>query len=108
MLLNVHIILYVYSENANMHLTHVEKVRINIMMHEFSGLEVVDKGCCGEGTYLWKLTCFPWQTPCADRQKYFYWDGYHPTEVVHAIIANKAYTSNLYSYPINIKDLAML
>ncbi|XP_057517884.1 GDSL esterase/lipase At1g33811-like [Amaranthus tricolor] len=72
------------------------------------GLEVVDKGCCGEGTYLWKLTCFPWQTPCADRQKYFYWDGYHPTEVVHAIIANKAYTSNLYSYPINIKDLAML
>jgi phospholipase/lecithinase/hemolysin len=47
---------------------------------------------------------------CSDRTKYAFFDGLHPTDVVNARLARKAYGSNSPDnvYPINVKKLAML
>ncbi|KAL2894297.1 hypothetical protein RDABS01_010206 [Bienertia sinuspersici] len=74
------------------------------------GLEEVEKGCCGVGRNNGQITCLPLQTPCQNRNKYLFWDSFHPTEVANVILAQKAYNSNpnLYAYPINIRQLAKL
>ncbi|OVA08078.1 Lipase [Macleaya cordata] len=74
------------------------------------GFEVFDKGCCGVGRNNGQITCLPLQQPCSDRQKYIFWDAFHPTEVANIVLAKKSYSSNSKSdvYPINIQKLAML
>lgn len=76
------------------------------------GLEVVDKGCCGAGNNVngGEITCLPFQNPCQDRNKYLFWDAFHPSEAVHILLAENAYNSESksHAYPINIKQLAML
>ncbi|KAL3845684.1 hypothetical protein ACJIZ3_003087 [Penstemon smallii] len=74
------------------------------------GFEVVDKGCCGVGRNNGQITCLPLQMPCDERQKYVFWDAFHPTETANILLAKKAYSSKSksYAYPINIQQLAML
>ncbi|KAF6167021.1 hypothetical protein GIB67_041276 [Kingdonia uniflora] len=74
------------------------------------GFEVVDKGCCGVGRNNGQITCLPLQRPCEERQKYTFWDAFHPTEAANIILANISFVSkSKYDvYPINIKQLAML
>ncbi|KAE9461965.1 hypothetical protein C3L33_06126, partial [Rhododendron williamsianum] len=47
---------------------------------------------------------------CEDRDDYVFWDGFHTSEAVNKIIANKSYTSISPDgvYPINIAQLAKL
>ncbi|KAF0901847.1 hypothetical protein E2562_006473 [Oryza meyeriana var. granulata] len=47
---------------------------------------------------------------CSDRTKYAFFDGLHPTDVVNARLARKAYGSNSPDevYPINVKKLSKL
>ncbi|CAO2837652.1 unnamed protein product [Amaranthus hypochondriacus] len=74
------------------------------------GLEEVETGCCGVGKNNGQITCLPLQTPCENRNKYLFWDAFHPTEVANIILAKKAYSSKSksFAYPINIQQLAML
>ncbi|XP_051129833.1 GDSL esterase/lipase At1g33811-like [Andrographis paniculata] len=76
------------------------------------GFEVVDKGCCGVGRNNGQITCLPLETPCEDRQKYIFWDAFHPTEAVNILLAKRAYDSptpsTSFAHPINIHQLAML
>ncbi|WOL14296.1 GDSL esterase/lipase [Canna indica] len=73
------------------------------------GFDVIDKGCCGVGRNNGQITCLPFQTPCADRTGYLFWDAFHPTEVANVIYARKAYNSSSSTdvYPMNIRQLAM-
>ncbi|KAI3797004.1 hypothetical protein L1987_39693 [Smallanthus sonchifolius] len=53
------------------------------------GFDVADKGCCGltgeiEVLYL----CNKLTPTCPDDSKYFFWDGFHPTEKGYSIIVN--------------------
>ena len=75
-----------------------------------AGLEEVETGCCGVGKNNGQITCLPLQTPCENRNKYLFWDAFHPTEVANIILAKKAYysKSKSFAYPINIQQLAML
>ncbi|KAH9781450.1 GDSL esterase/lipase [Citrus sinensis] len=73
-----------------------------------NGFEVMDKGCCGVGRNNGQITCLPLQQPCADRQKYIFWDAFHPTEKANIFLAKATYTSQSYTYPINIQQLANL
>ncbi|XP_015886207.2 GDSL esterase/lipase At1g33811-like [Ziziphus jujuba] len=75
-----------------------------------NGFEVIDKGCCGVGRNNGQITCLPLQRPCEDRNKYLFWDAFHPTEAANILFAKAAYdsTPQSYTYPINIKQLAML
>ncbi|XP_028801619.1 GDSL esterase/lipase At1g33811-like [Neltuma alba] len=72
------------------------------------GFEVMDKGCCGVGRNNGQITCLPLQQPCEDRNKYLFWDAFHPTEVANILLAKMSYTSQSYTYPINIQQLVML
>lgn len=70
----------------------------------------MDKGCCGVGKNNGQITCLPLQQPCDERNKYIFWDAFHPTEVANILLAKKSYTSKskYYAYPINLQQLAML
>ncbi|KAL0314085.1 UNVERIFIED_CONTAM: GDSL esterase/lipase [Sesamum angustifolium] len=83
---------------------------IPYQLARYDGFEVVDEGCCGVGKNNGQITCLPLQTPCDDRQKYLFWDAFHPTEAANILLAKKAYISKSksHAYPINIQQLAML
>ncbi|KAM7266199.1 hypothetical protein ACFE04_004096 [Oxalis oulophora] len=74
------------------------------------GFEVIDKGCCGVGRNNGQITCLPLQQPCRDRQKYLFWDAFHPTEMANLLLAQASFSSQTqsYTYPINIQQLANL
>ncbi|XP_020208507.1 GDSL esterase/lipase At1g33811 [Cajanus cajan] len=72
------------------------------------GFDVVDKGCCGVGRNNGQITCLPLQQPCENREKYLFWDAFHPTELANILLAKASYSSQSYTYPINIQQLATL
>ncbi|KAJ8769107.1 hypothetical protein K2173_000882 [Erythroxylum novogranatense] len=68
-----------------------------------------DRGCCGIGQNRGQITCLPLAIPCFDRDKYVFWDAYHPTQAFNQIIAQKAYSgSPADCYPVNIQQMARL
>ncbi|KAJ3671586.1 hypothetical protein LUZ60_007665 [Juncus effusus] len=73
------------------------------------GLTVIDRGCCGIGRNQGQITCLPLAVPCLEREKYIFWDAYHPTQAVNMMLAKRAY-DGLPSdiYPINLRQLAQL
>lgn len=53
-----------------------------------------------------QITCLPFAMPCLNRHQYVFWDAYHPTEAVNAILANRAFTgSPVDVYPINVQTM---
>ncbi|XP_031285661.1 GDSL esterase/lipase 7-like [Pistacia vera] len=73
------------------------------------GFVVPNRACCGNGRYGGNLTCLPLQQPCANRNQYIFWDPFHPTQAVNAIVAKSCYgKSATKCYPISIDHLAQL
>nr|XP_018682307.1 PREDICTED: GDSL esterase/lipase At1g71691-like [Musa acuminata subsp. malaccensis] len=73
------------------------------------GFSVINRGCCGIGRNSGQITCLPFQTPCANRDQYVFWDAFHPTAAVNIILARKAYDGNTNAvFPMNIQQLANL
>ncbi|XP_052292953.1 GDSL esterase/lipase At1g71691 isoform X6 [Citrus sinensis] len=73
------------------------------------GFSVIDRGCCGIGRNGGQITCLPFQTPCANREQYVFWDAFHPTEAVNIMFGRKAfYGDQSVVYPMNIQQLASL
>ncbi|XP_071697878.1 GDSL esterase/lipase At4g18970-like [Rutidosis leptorrhynchoides] len=74
------------------------------------GFKVTNAGCCGVGRNNGQITCLPFETPCSNRNKYIFWDAFHPTEAVNTIVGGRAYNaaSSSDAYPIDIRRLAQL
>ncbi|KAG9131852.1 hypothetical protein Leryth_016569 [Lithospermum erythrorhizon] len=73
------------------------------------GFIVWDKACCGMGRNQGEMTCMPYATPCFNRNQYIFWDAFHPTQAVNAILAQRAYSGPPSDcYPINIQQMALL
>ncbi|XP_077217474.1 GDSL-motif lipase 7 [Tasmannia lanceolata] len=73
------------------------------------GFSVANKACCGNGRYGGDLSCLPMQPPCPNRNQYIFWDSFHPTQAVNAIIAERCYTEGATDcYPISIYQLAQI
>ncbi|KAF7096280.1 hypothetical protein CFC21_098250 [Triticum aestivum] len=74
-----------------------------------AGFDVVDRGCCGIDRNGGQMTCLPFMPPCADRDRYLFWDAYHPTAAVNVIMARQAFdgASDVVS-PVNVRRLAQL
>ncbi|KAG6738681.1 GDSL esterase/lipase At1g71250 [Populus alba] len=73
------------------------------------GFSVVDKGCCGIGRNQGQITCLPWVVPCSNRNTYVFWDAFHPTEAVNAILAQRAFNgSQRDCYPINVQQMTLI
>ncbi|KAK9132324.1 hypothetical protein Scep_011852 [Stephania cephalantha] len=74
------------------------------------GLTVTNRGCCGVGRNNGQITCLPLQTPCSNRDQYFFWDAFHPSSAANIIIGRRSYNaqSSADAYPIDIRRLAQL
>ncbi|KAL6838564.1 hypothetical protein ACP4OV_031620 [Aristida adscensionis] len=74
------------------------------------GLKVTNRGCCGVGRNNGQVTCLPFQTPCANRHEYLFWDAFHPTEAANVLVGQRTYSARLPSdvHPVDIRTLARL
>ncbi|KAL0351237.1 UNVERIFIED_CONTAM: GDSL esterase/lipase [Sesamum calycinum] len=72
------------------------------------GFKVVDRGCCGIGRNQGVVTCMPWVPPCSNRNQYVFWDAFHPTQAVDAILAHRAYAGPPTDDPINVSTIGSL
>ncbi|KAJ3677524.1 hypothetical protein LUZ60_003248 [Juncus effusus] len=73
------------------------------------GFITSDQACCGNGEYGGAITCLPLQKPCCNRDKYVFWDAFHPTQAVNYIIATRCYGQNATDcHPISGSKLASL
>ncbi|KAI5655894.1 hypothetical protein M9H77_24687 [Catharanthus roseus] len=77
--------------------------------HDSYGFSVVNRGCCGIGRNRGQITCLPFQMPCPEREKYIFWDAFHPTEAVNIMFGKNAFNGGKnFVYPFNIQELARL
>ncbi|NP_001149080.1 anther-specific proline-rich protein APG precursor [Zea mays] len=74
------------------------------------GLTVTNQGCCGVGRNNGQVTCLPFQTPCANRNEYLFWDAFHPTEAANILVGRRAYSAALPSdvHPMDLRTLARI
>ncbi|OAY50282.1 GDSL esterase/lipase At1g71250 [Manihot esculenta] len=73
------------------------------------GFSVVDRGCCGIGRNRGQITCLPFAIPCSNRNVYVFWDAFHPTQAVNAILAQRAFTGSPRDcYPINVQQMTLI
>ncbi|CAI9117175.1 OLC1v1018521C1 [Oldenlandia corymbosa var. corymbosa] len=73
------------------------------------GFKVWDRGCCGIGRNQGQITCLPFVTPCLNRNEYVFWDAFHPTQAVNAILAQRAFSGPTSDcYPINVQQLSLI
>lgn len=73
------------------------------------GFTVTNQACCGHGRFGGAWTCTPLQLPCLARDKYIFWDSFHPTQASNAIIASRCYSPSATDcYPISGYQLAQL
>lgn len=71
--------------------------------------DVVNRGCCGMGRNKGQISCIPLQIPCPDRDKFVFWDAFHPTSAVNFILAREAFSGSTdVVSPMNIQQLAAL
>ncbi|WRX20008.1 hypothetical protein QQP08_012495 [Theobroma cacao] len=55
-----------------------------------------------------KYACIPWVAPCLNSNKNYFWDGYHPTEVVYSDIASRCIKDNTVCVPLNLQQLVQM
>ncbi|XP_058115136.1 GDSL esterase/lipase 7 [Magnolia sinica] len=73
------------------------------------GFTVANQACCGNGRYGGAVSCLPLQRPCTNRDQYIFWDSFHPTQAVNAIIAESCYGESATDcHPISISQLAQI
>lgn len=77
--------------------------------HQSYGFNVINQGCCGIGRNRGQITCLPFQVPCPERNRYIFWDAFHPTEAVNILFGENSFSGGTnFVYPINIHQLAQI
>ncbi|KAK2994581.1 hypothetical protein RJ640_012748 [Escallonia rubra] len=73
-----------------------------------AGITFVNTPCCNVSTTTGQ--CIENQAPCSNRNKYVFWDAYHPTEIMNLIVSGRAFRalSPSDAYPYDIRTLAQL
>ncbi|GJU76266.1 GDSL esterase/lipase-like protein [Tanacetum coccineum] len=69
------------------------------------GFDEAHKACCGQGTYNGLGLCTALSNLCPNRDKYVYWDGYHPTERANRLIVQEIFSGTKYMTPMNLSTL---
>ncbi|XP_010548387.1 PREDICTED: GDSL esterase/lipase At2g23540 [Tarenaya hassleriana] len=71
------------------------------------GFKTATTACCGNGgQFAGIIPCGPTSSMCQERDKYVFWDPYHPSEAANLIIAKQLlYGSTEYISPVNLKNL---
>ncbi|KAL5224768.1 hypothetical protein ABZP36_011407 [Zizania latifolia] len=67
------------------------------------GFATAKEACCGQGPHNGLGLCTAMSNLCADRDKYVFWDAYHPTERANRIIVSQFMNGSLdYVSPLNL------
>ncbi|KAK1415052.1 hypothetical protein QVD17_30822 [Tagetes erecta] len=69
------------------------------------GFKVTNQACCGQGPYNGLGLCTAFSNLCSDRDKYVYWDGYHPTERANRLVVQEIFNGTKYMKPMNLSTL---
>ncbi|CAH2071033.1 unnamed protein product [Thlaspi arvense] len=56
--------------------------------HQLYGFNETTEACCGLGRYKGWLPCISPEMACSDASGHLWWDQFHPTEAVNAILAD--------------------
>ncbi|XP_021764199.1 GDSL esterase/lipase At5g45670-like [Chenopodium quinoa] len=69
-----------------------------------NGITVLNRPCC---QLREDFQCKASSAICNNRNTYYFWDGYHPTEAVHKIVGSRAFKSinPIEAYPFDILTL---
>ncbi|XP_071732025.1 GDSL esterase/lipase At5g33370-like [Rutidosis leptorrhynchoides] len=66
------------------------------------GFDTSKDACCGQGRYNGLGLCTPLSNLCADRNKYVFWDAYHPSERANRLIAKEIFNGTKFMNPMNL------
>ncbi|KAI4326812.1 hypothetical protein L6164_019342 [Bauhinia variegata] len=77
--------------------------------HERYGFNVTTEACCGFGKYKGLIICLSPEMACTDASNHIWWDQFHPTDAVNAILADNIW-NGLHTnmcYPMNMEDMVI-
>ncbi|KAB1215453.1 hypothetical protein CJ030_MR4G010536 [Morella rubra] len=80
-----------------------------IKNHRRYGFNVTADACCGLGKYRGWLMCISPEMACSNASNHIWWDQFHPTDAVNAILAENVW-NGLHSnmcYPMNMEDMVV-
>ncbi|TMW95804.1 hypothetical protein EJD97_008325 [Solanum chilense] len=71
------------------------------------GFNVTDEACCGLGEYKGWIMCVSPEMACSNASSHIWWDQFHPTDAVNAILADNVWSSlhTPMCYPMNLQDM---
>ncbi|KAL6979446.1 hypothetical protein U1Q18_021109 [Sarracenia purpurea var. burkii] len=78
-----------------------------ITNHDHYGFNVTTDACCGLGKYRGWMMCILPEMACSNSSNYIWWDQFHPTDAVNAILADNVW-SGLHTeicYPMNLQNM---
>lgn len=63
---------------------------------KYFGFDEPLKACCGQGIYNGLGLCTALSNLCPNRDKYVFWDGYHPTERANQLMVQEIFSGTKY------------
>lgn len=74
-----------------------------------SGFNVTADACCGLGEYGGWIMCISSEMACSDASNHIWWDQFHPTEAVNAILADNIWNGlhTKMCYPMNLEEMVV-
>ncbi|XP_023877990.1 GDSL esterase/lipase At5g08460 [Quercus suber] len=80
-----------------------------IKNHENYGFNDTTAACCGLGEYRGWILCLSSQMACSNASTYIWWDQFHPTDAVNAILADNVWNGlhTKMCHPMNLKEMVL-
>lgn len=71
------------------------------------GFNVTSDACCGFGRYNGWIMCISPIMACKNASNHIWWDQFHPTDAVNAILADNVWNGlhTTMCYPKNLQDV---
>lgn len=75
--------------------------------HQLYGFNETTEACCGLGRYKGWLPCIAPEMACSDAAGHLWWDQFHPTDAVNAILADNVWNGRHVDmcYPTNLEAM---
>ncbi|XVF51298.1 hypothetical protein PTKIN_Ptkin04bG0173800 [Pterospermum kingtungense] len=78
-----------------------------IQKHKLYGFDEISDACCGLGKYNGWIMCMSPEMACRNASNHIWWDQFHPTDAVNAILADNVWRSRHTEmcYPMNLEKM---
>ncbi|XP_021905183.1 GDSL esterase/lipase At5g08460 [Carica papaya] len=75
--------------------------------HQLYGFNVTTEACCGLGKYKGWIMCLTPEMACRNAANHIWWDQFHPTDAVNAILADNVWNDGhtKMCYPMNLEQM---